>query len=401
MTPHAHDAGAPGKATFSLLIPFLGSISAIGPLSNDLYVPSLALVSVGLSIDGGAAQLTMSTLLIGFSLGCLLYGPLSDRYGRNPILRLGLVFYTLAAMLAALSTDLTQLVAARALQGFGASSGMVLSRAIILDRWAGEEASRALSWVSIFTFVTPVVAPLIGGYVAGFGHWPAVFWLQAGAGAVLLAATLALPRRAQTGVTSVLASLRAYGAIVTDRQALGYMLCTGLAFVGVVAFVSNSSFVFTERFGLAPQQYGYSFSFVMLGASCGAYVNSRLVTQLGISRMLGVGSILLASGGLLALVVADLGLPLLLAACLLYVFGVGFVFANAVARTMSRFPQSRGAASALFGVNQFLFGGIVAALLSLVEEASAVPLTATMAVAGVGCALVWWGWLGRIPAARG
>jgi len=401
LTPHAHDAAASGKATFSLLIPFLGAISAIGPLSNDLYVPSLALVSTGLGIGGGAAQLTMSSLLIGFSLGCLLYGPLSDRYGRKPILCLGLAFYTVAAMLAALSADLTQLVAARALLGFGASSGMVLSRAIILDRWTGEEASRAISWVSIFTFATPVVAPLIGGYVATFGHWPAVFWLQAGTGALFLAVTLAMRGRAQAGATTVLASLRAYGAIVTDGQALGYMLCTGLAFIGVVAFVSNSSFVFTERFGLAPYQYGYSFSFVMLGASLGAYMNSRFVTQLGISRMLGIGATLLAIGGTLALVTARLGLMMLLSACLIYVFGVGFVFANAVARTMSRFPQNRGAASALFGVNQFLIGGVVAALLSLVSEASAVPLAATMAFAGLGCALVWWGWLGRVPVARG
>jgi DHA1 family bicyclomycin/chloramphenicol resistance-like MFS transporter len=207
-------------------------------------------------------------------------------------------------------------------------------------------------------------------------------------------------RRAQASFTTVLASLRAYGAIVTDGQALGYMLCTGLAFIGIVAFVSHSSYVLTERFGLAPHQYGYAFSFVMLGASLGAYMNSRFVTQLGISRMLDIGATLLAIGGVLALVSAGFGLLMLLVSCLVYVFGVGFVFANAVARTMSRFPQSRGATSAIFGVNQFLIGGIVAALLSLVDEASAVPLAATMAFAGLGCALVWWGWLGRVPVVR-
>jgi DHA1 family bicyclomycin/chloramphenicol resistance-like MFS transporter len=404
LTPQTHDTAVSGKATFSILIPFLGAITALGPLSNDLYVPSLALVSAGLGVSGGAAQLTMSSLLIGFSLGCLLYGPLSDRYGRKPILCLGLAFYMLAAMLAALSTDLTQLVAARALQGFGASAGMVLSRAIILDRWAGEEASQAISWVSIFTFLTPVIAPLIGGYVATFGSWPAVFWLQAGAGALFLVVTLAMRGRTPaSAVTTVLASLRAYGALVTDKQAVGYMLCTGFAFIGIVAFVSNSSFVLTGRFGLEPHQYGYSFSFVMLGASLGAYTNGRFVTQFGISRMLGIGTTLLAAGGTFALVAAgaDTGLVTLLLSFLVYVFGVGFVFANAVARTMSRFPQSRGAASAVFGVSQFLIGGIVAALLSLVNEPSPVPLAATMAFAGGACALVWWGWLGRVPVARG
>jgi DHA1 family bicyclomycin/chloramphenicol resistance-like MFS transporter len=403
LTAHPNDPAASGKAIFSILIPFLGAIAALGPLSNDLYVPSLSLVSAGLRISGGAAQLTMSSLLIGFSFGCLLYGPLSDRYGRKPILCLGLGVYMLAAVLAALSSDLAHLVAARALQGFGASSGMVLSRAIILDRWTGEEASRAISWVSIFTFFTPVIAPLVGGYVATFGHWPAVFWLQAAAGGLSLAVTLGmLPRVRRSHVASVVASMRAYGGIVADGQALGYMLCTGLAFIGVVAFVSNSSFVLTGQFDLEPHQYGYSFSFVMLGGSIGAYTNSRFVTRFGISRMLGIGSTLLATGGTLALLAAgaDLGLVTLLLACLVYVFGVGFVFANAVARTMSRFPQSRGAASAVFGVNQFLIGGIVAALLSLVREPSPLPLAATMAFAGLACAVVWWGWLGRLPVVR-
>jgi DHA1 family bicyclomycin/chloramphenicol resistance-like MFS transporter len=139
----------------------------------------------------------------------------------------------------------------------------------------------------------------------------------------------------------------------------------------------------------------------MLGASLGAYANSRLVTRFGISRLIGIGTTLLALGGALALATVGFGLATLLVSCLIYVFGVGFVFANAVARTMSRFPQSRGAASALFGVNQFLIGGVVAALLSLVSEASAVPLAATMAFAGLGCALVWWAWLGRVPVVRG
>jgi DHA1 family bicyclomycin/chloramphenicol resistance-like MFS transporter len=398
LTSPSHEPAASDLATFSILIPFLGAIAALGPLSNDLYVPSLSLVAAGLGVSGGAVQLTMSSLLIGFSVGCLIYGPLSDRFGRKPILCLGLAIYVMAGVLAALSESLAELVLARALQGFSASSTMVLSRAIILDRWTGEQASRAISWVAIFTFFTPVIAPLIGGYVATFDHWPAVFWLQAGAGALCLAVTLSLlPRVHKVHATSVVASMRAYGTILTDAQALGYMLCTGLAFIGLVAFVSNSSFVLIERFGLEPHQYGYCFSFVMLGASMGSYTNGRYVTRLGISRMLGIGTVLIATGGSLALlmVATGAGLIALLISCLVYVFGVGFVFANAVARTMSRFPASVGAASAVFGVNQFLIGGIVAGALSLVREPSPLPLAATMAFAGLGCAAVWWAWLAR------
>ena len=391
------------RAQFTLLIPFLGALTALGPLSNDLYVPSLSLVSEGLGISAGSVQLTMSSLLIGFSFGALLYGPLSDRYGRKPSLCLGLAIYVIAAMLSAMSTDLASLVAFRSLQGFGAAAGMVLSRAIILDRWHDEEASRALSWVAIFTFITPVLAPIVGGYLASLGHWPMVFWAHAVAGALCLLVTLTLlPRVRSFRPSTLLNSIRAYGAILGDAQALGYMLCTGLGFIGLVAFVSNSSFVFIEHFGLAPYEYGFCFSFVMLGASVGSYTNGHYVAQLGISRMIAFGTTILALGGTGTLLAAllDAGVVTLLLAILLYAFGIGFVFANAVARTMSRFPHAKGAASALFGVNQFLIGGIVAGILSFLDDPSPMPLAVTMSLAGIGCAAVWWGGLARVAPAR-
>jgi DHA1 family bicyclomycin/chloramphenicol resistance-like MFS transporter len=384
------------RATFSILIPFLGMIAALGPLSNDLYVPSMSLVAAGLEVTGAAVQLTMSSLLIGFSFGALIYGPLSDRFGRKPILCVGLGMYAMAAVFAAQAPTLGFLIIARAMQGFAASSGMVLSRAIILDRWRGEEASRALSWVSMFMFFTPVLAPLVGGYVAGFNYWPAVFWMQAGAGLVCLSVTLfMLPRVKRTVMGSVLASIRSYGPIITDSQALGYMLCSGLGFIGVVAFVSTASVVFVEYFLLTPQQFGISFSTVMLGGSVGAFANSRYVSQLGISRMLGFGATTLAVAGLAVLLSALLGGGVigLVVSFMIYVFGLGFVFANTVARTLSRFPESMGAASSLFGVNQFFIGGVVAALLSRVVEPSPMPMAWVVSVSGVSCALVWWLWL--------
>jgi MFS transporter, DHA1 family, multidrug resistance protein len=391
------------RATFSILIPFLGAIAALGPLSNDLYVPSMSLVAAGLEVSGAAVQLTMSSLLIGFSFGALIYGPLSDRFGRKPILCLGLAMYALAAMLAALAPTLMSLVMARALQGFAASSGMVLSRAIIVDRWRGEEASRALSWVSMFMFFTPVLAPLVGSYVASFDYWPAVFWMEGGAGVLFLLVTwLMLPRVKRAFTGSVIASLRAYGPIIMDPQALGYMLCSALGFIGVVAFVSTASVVFVEFFRLTPQQFGVSYSIVMLGGSVGAYINSRYVGELGISRMLGFGVTAVAIGGAAVIVSALLGGGVvgLVLSFMIYVFGIGSVFANTVARTLSRYPGSMGAASSLFGVNQFFIGGIIAALLSRNVVPSPLPMAWVVSVSGVGCAAVWWLWLRRAAPVR-
>jgi DHA1 family bicyclomycin/chloramphenicol resistance-like MFS transporter len=388
------------EAKFGWLVPFLGVLSALGPLSNDLYVPSLPLVAADLQANGGAVQLTLSTLLLGLALGALVYGPLSDQYGRKPVLAAGLAVYVVAAVLAALAHTLALLVAWRFLQGLGASAGMVLARAIILDRWRGEQASRVLSWMAIVTFLSPVLAPLVGGQIASLGRWQTIFWVHAAAGAVCLAALGAVKGTPRNPASHLLERIAAYGTIWRDARAIGYMGCTALGFVGLVPLVTNSSFVFQGYYGLTPFEYGLCFSLIMLGGSVGAYVNSRVVARFGIGKLIGLGTTSMAAGGAAALVatLAGAGVPGLLLPGVLYVFGVGFTFANSMVRTMSRFPDSMGAASAVFGVNNFLVGALVAAGLSLVAEPTPLPLALTTAVAGCACAALWWGWLHRQPA---
>jgi DHA1 family bicyclomycin/chloramphenicol resistance-like MFS transporter len=388
------------EAKFSWFIPFLGALSALGPLSNDLYVPSLPLVAGGLGAEGGAVQLTLSTLLLGLALGALIYGPLSDQYGRRPVLAAGLAVYVVAAVMAALAQSLTALVAWRFLQGLGASSGSVLARAIVLDRWRGEQASRALSWMAIVTFISPVFAPLVGGQIASVGSWPTIFWVHAAAGAVCLAVALvAVPSTRRDPASRLLHRIAAYRVILRDRQAVGYIACMASGFVGVVPLIVNSSWVFQTYFGLTPFQYGLCFSLIMLGGSVGAYLNSHLVARAGITRLLGIGTAAMVFAGTSALVLtlAGAGIPGILIPGVLYMFGVGFTFANALARTMSRFPHAMGAASAVFGVNQFLVGGLVAAGLSSLPSPSPLPLVLTTAVAGSACAALWWGWLRHLP----
>lgn len=386
------------QARFSWFIPFLGALSALGPLSNDLFVPSLPLVASGLGVGGGPVQLTLSTLLLGLSLGALVYGPLSDQYGRKPVLAAGLALYVVSAVMAALAGSLAALVFWRFLQGLGASAGSVLARAIVLDRWRGEQASRVLSWIAIVTFVSPVVAPLVGGRIASLGHWPTIFWVHAGAGAICLAVALAaVPASARDPQSRLLTRIAAYGAILRDPQAVGYIACMGFGFVGVVPLITTSSFVFQGYFGLTPFEYGLAFSMIMLGGSAGAYLNSRIVARAGIGSLVGFGTAAMAAAGATALASTLLGagVPGILLPGVLYMLGVGFTFANAMARTMSRFPDSMGAASAVFGVNQFLIGGLVAAALSAADP-SPLPLALVTATAGSAAAALWWGWLRRL-----
>jgi DHA1 family bicyclomycin/chloramphenicol resistance-like MFS transporter len=167
-----------------------------------------------------------------------------------------------------------------------------------------------------------------------------------------------------------------------------------------VPLITNSSFVFQDYYALTPLQYGVCFSLMMLGGSVGAYTNSRIVARVGITKLIGFGTAAMAAAGALALLAAlfRAGVPGILVPGVLYMFGVGFTFANALARTMSRFPNAMGAASAVFGVSQFLIGALVAAALSSLATPSPLPLALTTAVAGTASAWLWWGWLRRLAA---
>jgi DHA1 family bicyclomycin/chloramphenicol resistance-like MFS transporter len=186
--------------------------------------------------------------------------------------------------------------------------------------------------------------------------------------------------------------MRFYLPILRDRQAVGYILVSATGFMGVVAFVTTGSFVFVEYFGLSTAGFAVCFSIVMFGGTIGAWVNSHYVARIGISRLLGFGASCLGVSGVATLIAAllDLGVVGLVVPLSVYVLGLGFVFANSVARTLSRFPAAMGAASSIFGVNQFLLGGILAAVLSRADEPSPLPMAITVAVSGISCAAVWW-----------
>ena len=390
-------ATPPRERGATVFIVFLGMLHALGAWSNDLFVPSLPMAADGLGAGYGDIQLTMTAVLLGFAAGQLLYGPLSDRYGRRSMLCVGLSVYTIASFYCANADSLVELVAARSLQGLGGAAGMVLARAIILDRWVGDEASRMLSAVVVVAFLTPAIAPMIGGYLATLGHWPLVFWAHTFLGATFLLGALTLLSRVRGPQASVSIASRflAYGDVLRDREALLFMACIGVSHAGVMAFVTNSAFVFVTHLGLSPFEYSFCFSAVMLGGVTGSLLNRRLVTRLGIPRLLSLGTAIVAAAGAAALALNTVsgGLLSTLIPSICYTFGMALILTNAVAQVLSRFRHMAGAAAAVVGVAQFLFSAFAAAILSLYETPSALPLSVALAVCGAGTAAVWWGWL--------
>ena len=382
-----------GTPAFILL---LGVLHSLGAWSNDLFAPSLPLAADGLGAGHGQVQFTMTATLFGLAVGQSFHGPLSDRFGRLSVLCAGLAIFSLAGALCASAGSLGELAAGRFLQGLGAAVGMVLSRALILDRWAGEEASRMLSSVTVVVFLSPVAAPLLGGYLASLGHWPTVFWLQGALGVALLLGALSIlsdTRGSRPDVT-VASRFLAYGPVLRDREVLLAMGCIGLGHAGLLAFVTNSAFVFVTYLGLEPAEFGICFSLAMLGGVAGSLLNRRLVLKLGMLRLLSVGSVTIALSGIAAVIlnVAVGGLWSTLLPSICYMFGMSIILSNAVARIVSRFRHVAGAASAVLGVNQLLFGAVAAAVLSLNEVPGALPLATALAVGGVGSSVLWRFW---------
>jgi DHA1 family bicyclomycin/chloramphenicol resistance-like MFS transporter len=373
------------------MILLVGSMAAFGPLCIDMYLPALPDIGDDLAASASSVQLSLTACLIGLGAGQLLIGPLSDRYGRRRPLIVGLLLFVLASAACALAPSVAALVALRLLQGLGGAAGIVISRAIVRDLYSGWAAARFFSLLMLVTGAGPILAPQIGALVMTVAPWPGVFVTLAACGAVLvsiaawrLPETLPPHARGAGGMRSTLATMR---MVITHRTFLASAAACGLGFGAIFAYVSGSSFVLQNVYGLSPQVYGLVFALNAVGLVTASQINGRLVSRVGSTRLLTLGLIGLATGGIcLLLVVATgvLGLGGLIACMLLVMSSNGFIAPNAMAMAMNDFPESAGSASALLGLLQFSIGAAVAPLVGLGGDDTALPMGIVMAT--MGCA---------------
>ena len=375
------------------LVVLLGLLIALPALGTDIFVPALPALTQALGAEVEAGQVTMTLYFIGLAAGQLVWGPLSDRYGRKPILVTGLSIMLAASAVAALMESLAAVVAARLAQGLGMSSGALIGRTIARDLYAHEQAARLLSSMSVVFSVVPIAAPLIGGALASAAGWPAVFLALAAIALVLLAAVVPLRETAPAARASAspLQILRTFGRILGDRRFLApysVFLCTQ---IGVLAWVSNSSFTLISGLGVGPTAYGAMFTLVMSGQIVGAWISSRLVVRLGIHRMLRWGALLMLAGGASAAALAWLGVGHWLAVVapfVLYLFGAALVVPNATAAAMAPFPATAGAASSLIGTIGFATGALISTALGMAFDGTARPMATAAAISGL-CAFIF------------
>jgi len=375
------------------LIVLLAALVAFAPLSIDMYLPSLPLIAADLQAPESSIQLTISAFLVGLFIGMLFYGPLSDKFGRRGLLLGGIGLYLIASIGCMLADSAEWLIAARFMQALGGAAASVLARAIVRDLFPLNEAARVLSLMHLVTMIATLVAPLVGGYLMLVTGWRSLFMVLFAFAALMLMLSLWKVPETHHGDSrkaSILAVFKAYLQIGMQPVAIGYILCMGLTFAGMFAYITASPFVYIEYFGVSPQHYAWFFSLNIGGVIVLVSLNARYVGRFGTQRLLTAGAALAAASGLL-LVFAGItgsgGLALIVAGLLGFVSVTGVLGANCMASLLGRYPQQAGAAAGLAVACQFGLGALASSMTSALHDGSPLPMTLIIGLCGAGSLL--------------
>ncbi|MEU3183019.1 Bcr/CflA family multidrug efflux MFS transporter [Streptomyces sp. NPDC006923] len=372
----------------------LGGLTALPPLSMDMYLPALPEVTRALNSPAATVQITLTACLTGMALGQIVVGPMSDKWGRRKPLLLGMVVYVLATAICALAPTTELLIGFRLLQGLAGAAGIVISRAVVRDLYDGVEMARFFSTLMLISGVAPVIAPVLGGQVLRLTDWRGIFVVLTVIGALLtlvvwkfLHETLPPEKRHSGGVGEALRTMR---GLVADRVFTGYMLAGGLAFAALFAYVSASPFVVQEIYGASPQTFSLLFGVNSIGLIAVGQINGKvLVGRVSMDRVLGFGLVVITLAGLALLLMTSgvfgtVGLFPVAAALFVLMSAMGLAMPNTNAQALMRTPHAAGSASALIGTSSFLIGAIASPLVGIAGEETAVPMAVVQLVCAVG-----------------
>jgi DHA1 family bicyclomycin/chloramphenicol resistance-like MFS transporter len=395
----------PGSRGFVLL---LGALSAVAAMSTDMNLPTLPTLSVVFNASPDAVQLTFSLFLVGYGASMLVGGPLSDRFGRKPVLVGGLAIFTLASIGCLVSPSLDWLIFFRLVQGVGACVGRVLTPAMVRDLFDRHRGAQMLSYVTQVMALAPLVAPILGGYLLKFADWRAIFGVLTLFGAVLLLVTWrqlreTIPQRDRTG-TSLVQVIRNYSRFLAERSATAHMFTTMFLFAGLLAYISGSPFVIIDVFGVGSDSFGFFFALTALALMGSAAVNGRLVKRLSPDALLRAGLLISLLAGLCLFALGTLrigGVMGIVLPMMLYMIGFALAMPNATAAAMQPLPEMAGLVSSMLGCSQMLCGSLLGYLVGRFYDHTATSMVTAIAVMAVAACLAHFGLLrarGRRPA---
>ncbi|SFJ23225.1 MFS transporter, DHA1 family, bicyclomycin/chloramphenicol resistance protein [Paenibacillus sp. UNC496MF] len=373
----------------------LGSLSAFGPLSLDMYLPALPKLAEDLHASTSLAQLSLTACMIGLAVGQLFAGPVSDVRGRRGPLLVGLLLYAAASLLCAFVPSIGAFIALRFLQGLAGSAGIVVSRAVVRDLYSGTELTKFFAQLMLVNGIAPIAAPIVGGQLLHVTDWHGVFLVLGAIGlAMFLAVLLGLPetlppsRRSQAGIGN---TLRTFRRLLADRSFMGYALAQGFVMAAMFAYISGSPFVLQNVYGVSPQVFSLCFAVNGLGIICASQLAGRLAGRVDEAKLLAAGLGLAAAGGvaLLAMLLAHAPLGFVLPPLFFVVASVGIVSTMGFSFAMRSQGSNAGSASALQGLMAFIFGSVVAPFVGIAGSDTAVPMGILIAALDVGAVLIY------------
>lgn len=367
----------------------LGALSAFGPLAIDFYLPGFPAMAQAFATDEKHIQATLAAYFLGLSLGQLAYGPVADRFGRRIPLLIGLVLFTVASLACAFAPTLEALIVARFVQALGGCAGMVLSRAIVSDTCDAVGSAKVFSQLMLVMGLAPILAPMFGGVLVSLHGWQSIFLVLTVFSALCtLAVLLGLPESlpAHQPRQPLSGALRQYGRLLNDRVFLGHALTGGVAIAGMFAYIAGSPFVFIKLYGVPAEHYGWLFGTNAAGFILMAQVNARLLAKRGPAALLSRAVWVYVTAGLVLLALSALhpaALWPLLIPLFIGIASLGAIVPNASACAMNGQGARAGSASALLGCLQFSVAAGAAALVSALDDGSAIPMALVISLCGV------------------
>ena len=368
------------------LVLVLGMLTAIGPFSIDMYLPSFPAIAVALHTSVARISLSLSSFFIGIAFGQMFYGPLLDRFGRKKPLYVGLTLYLLASIACAVADNADQLICFRLFQALGSCSGLVAARAMVRDLFPVKENANIFSLLMLVVGVSPIIAPTLGGYFTAVFGWHSIFiFLGAMSACILLGVHFFLPESRQPDPTYSLKPApiaKGYLTVLSEPQFYNYCLAGSIAAAGLYAYIAGSPAVFMEHFHVSERQYGWIFASVAAGLIASSQVNSLLLRKYK-SHQIIVAALMCQSITGIVLFTSTLfgwlNVFETIFLCFIFLSCQGFTFPNTTALSLAPFHKNAGSASALLGSIQMTIGAISSALVSYFSNGTSIPMTVVMA----------------------
>lgn len=377
----------------ALIVFILGTLAAFAPLSIDMYLPAFPILTNEFHTSASMIQLSLTFFLLGASLGQLFTGPLSDVFGRRKPLLIGLSIYTVTSLLCVFTDSIELFILLRLIQGLAGSAGMVISRAIVRDLYSGKEMTKFFSLLALVNGMAPILAPVIGAQLLKLFPWQAVFIALTIIGVVIFAfvlwglkETLPVEARIEGGF---LQTLKTFRQLLTNLHFMGYVLSFGFVAAAMFAYISGSSFVIQYVYGASADTFSIVFAINGIGIVIASQVTGKLSEWIEEKKLLLAGVIMSFTGGLslLLLILLKVELMFILPSLFLTVSSVGVVNTTSFSLALQNNRNIAGSASALLGVMSLLVGAIVAPLVGVAGEDTAVPMGIVIFISSLGAVL--------------